>query len=116
MTEVFRAAVLAIPAAQWEAGRVIGLSTVRIMLDIIAPQALRIAGPPFINTCIMVVKGTSLVAIIGLADITYVGRQIVERTLAPFLIFGAVAFVYFVICYLLSRIGRRLEERLDHAQ
>jgi polar amino acid transport system permease protein len=116
MTEVFRAAVLAIPLAQWEAGRAIGLGTTRIMIDIIVPQALRIAGPPFINTCIMVVKGTSLVAIIGLADVTYVGRQIVERTLAPFLIFGAVAGVYFVICYLLSRIGRRLEERLDHAQ
>jgi His/Glu/Gln/Arg/opine family amino acid ABC transporter permease subunit len=116
MTEVFRGAVLAIPMAQWEAGRVIGLGTARIMVEIIVPQALRIAGPPFINTCIMVVKGTSLVAIIGLADVTYVGRQIVERTLAPFLIFGAVAVVYFVICYLLSRIGRRLEERLDHAQ
>lgn len=114
MTEVFRGAVLSVPQGQWEAGRAIGLTTPRIFLDIVLQQALRAAGPPFVNTCIMVVKGTSLVAIIGLADVTYIGRQIVERTLAPFEIFGAVAAVYLVICYALSRIGRRLEERLNY--
>lgn len=114
MTEVFRGAVLSVPKGQWEAGRAIGLTTPRILIDIVLQQALRVAGPPYINTCIMVVKGTSLVAVIGLADVTYVGRQIVERTLAPFEIFGAVAFVYFVICYLLSRLGRHLEKRLSY--
>lgn len=114
MAEVFRAAVLSVPQGQWEAGRAIGLTTPRIFIDVVLQQALRSAGPPFINTCIMVVKGTSLVAIIGLADVTYIGRQIVERTLAPFEIFGAVALVYFVICFVLSRIGQRLEERLSY--
>ncbi len=114
MSEVFRAAVLSVPLAQWEAGRAIGLTTPRIFIDVVLQQALRAAGPPFINTCIMVVKGTSLVAIIGLADITYIGRQIVERTLAPFVIFGAVAAVYFVICFALSRVGQRLEQRLNY--
>lgn len=114
MTEVFRGAVLSVPRGQWEAGRAIGLTTRQILVEIIVQQAARVAGPPFINTCIMVVKGTSLVAIIGLADVTYVGKQIVERTLAPFEIFGAVAFVYFVICFLLSRIGHRLEQRMNY--
>ena len=114
MTEVFRAAVLSVPKSQWEAARTIGLTAPRILLDVVLVQAVRVAGPPFINTCIMVVKGTSLVAIIGLADITYVGKQIVERTLAPFEIFGAVAFVYFVICFALSRLGRYFERRLNY--
>lgn len=114
MTEVFRGAVLSVPAGQWEAGRAVGLTTPRILADIVVRQALRVAGPPFINTCIMVVKGTSLVAIIGLSDVTYVGRQIVERTLAPFEIFGAVALVYFVICFVLSRLGQYLENRGDY--
>lgn len=114
MTEVFRGAVLSVPRGQWEAGRAIGLTTRQILFDIIVQQAARVAGPPFINTCIMVVKGTSLVAIIGLADVTYIGKQIVERTLAPFVIFGAVAFVYFVICFVLSRIGQRLEQRVNY--
>jgi polar amino acid transport system permease protein len=114
MTEVFRAAVLSVPKVQWEAARTLGLTTPRILLDVVFVQAMRVAGPPYINTCIMVVKGTSLVSIIGLADVTFIGKQIVERTLAPFEIFGAVAFVYFVICFALSRLGRHLEWRLNY--
>ena len=114
MTEVFRGAVLSVPKGQWEAARTIGLTTPRILVDVVFVQAVRVAGPPFINTCIMVVKGTSLVAIIGLADVTYVGKQIVERTLAPFEIFGAVALVYFVICFALSRLGRYFEKRVNY--
>jgi His/Glu/Gln/Arg/opine family amino acid ABC transporter permease subunit len=111
MAEVFRGAVLSVPNGQWEAGRTIGLRTPRILADIILPQALRVAGPPYINTVIMLVKGTSLVSIIGLADVTFVGRQIVERTLAPFEVFGGVAFIYFIICFALSRCGAYLERR-----
>jgi polar amino acid transport system permease protein len=62
----------------------------------------------------MVVKGTSLVSIIGLADLTYVGKAIVERTLAPFEIFGVVALGYLALCLVLSRLGRRLETRLSY--
>ena len=114
MTEVFRAAVLSVPKGQWEAARTIGLTTPWILFDVVLMQAVRVAGPPFINTCIMVVKGTSLVSIIGLADVTFVGKQIVERTLAPFEIFGTVALVYFVICFALSRLGRDFERRLNY--
>lgn len=114
MTEVFRGAVLSVPKGQWEAGKAIGLTTPRILADVVLRQAARVAGPPYINTCIMVVKGTSLVAIIGLADVTFIGKQIVERTLAPFEIFGAVALVYFVICFALSRLGRFLEQRVNY--
>lgn len=114
MTEVFRGAVLAVPKGQWEAGRAIGMRTPRILLDVVLVQALKVAGAPYINTMIMVVKGTSLVAVIGLADVTFVGRQIVERTLAPFEVFGAVALVYFVICYALSRVGRHVEKKASY--
>jgi His/Glu/Gln/Arg/opine family amino acid ABC transporter permease subunit len=114
MTEVFRGAVLAVPRQQWEAGRAIGLRTPGILRDIVLAQAVRVAAPPYVNTTIMVVKGTSLVAVIGLADVTFVGRQIVERTLAPFEVFSAVALVYFVICYSLSRFGRHVERKASY--
>lgn len=114
MTEVFRGAVLAVPKGQWEAGRAIGMRTPGILRDVVLVQALRVAGAPYINTTIMVVKGTSLVAVIGLADVTFVGRQIVERTLAPFEVFGAVALVYFVVCYALSRLGRHVEKKASY--
>ena len=114
MTEVFRGAVLSVPKGQWEAGRAIGMRTPLILRDVVLAQALRVAGPPYINTLIMVVKATSLVSVIGLAEITFVGRQIVERTLEPFIVFGFVALVYFVICYALSRFGRRIEARTSY--
>jgi polar amino acid transport system permease protein len=111
MADVFRGAMLAVARGQWEAGRAVGLMTPGILTHIVLPQALRVAGPPYVNTLIMLVKGTSLVSIIGLADVTFVGRQIIERTLSPFVIFGAVAVVYFVICFALSRCGAYLERR-----
>jgi polar amino acid transport system permease protein len=111
MADVFRGAMLAVPQGQWEAGRSIGLRAPGILGHIVLPQALRVAGPPYVNTVIMLVKGTSLVSIIGLADVTFVGRQIIERTLAPFEIFGAVAVIYFMICFALSRCGAWLERR-----
>ncbi len=114
MADVFRGAVLAVPRGQWEAGRSIGLRTPRILADVVMPQALRVAGPPYVNTLIMLVKGTSLVSIIGLSDVTFVGRQIVERTLAPFEIFGGVAVIYFLICFALSRCGAYLERRASY--
>lgn len=111
MSEVFRGAVLGVPKGQWDAARALGMYGRSMMLIVVLPQALRLAGPPFVNTCIMLVKGTSLVSIIGLAEVTMIGRQIVERTLAPLAIFGGVAFAYFVICYALSLLGQLLERR-----
>jgi His/Glu/Gln/Arg/opine family amino acid ABC transporter permease subunit len=111
MAEVFRGAVLAVPQGQWEAGRSIGLRTPGILRHIVLPQAIRVASPPYVNTVIMLVKGTSLVSVIGLSDVTFVGVQIVERTLAPFEIFGAVAVIYFLINFALSRCGIWLERK-----
>ena len=111
MAEVFRGAMLAVPQGQWEAGPSIGLRTPGILRHIVLPQAIRVASPPYVNTVIMLVKGTSLVSVIGLSDVTFVGVQIVERTLAPFEIFGAVAVVYFLINFALSRCGIWLERK-----
>ena len=61
------------------------------------------------------VKGTSLVSVIGLWELTLAGRQVVERTLAPFQVFGGVAAIYFIICYGLALCGRAMERRLPHA-
>jgi polar amino acid transport system permease protein len=116
MSEVFRGALASVPRGQWDAGRALGMHGSRLMGIVVVPQALRLAGPPFINTCIMLVKGTSLVSVIGLWELTMAGRQVVERTLAPFQVFGGIAAIYFIICYGLSLLGRTMERRLPHAQ
>ena len=116
MAEVFRGAILSVPRGQWDAARALGMHGHRTLLIAIVPQAVRLAGPPYINTCIMLVKGTSLVSIIGIWELTLAGRQIVERTLSAFQIFGGVALLYFIICFTLSCYGRYLERKLGYAQ
>jgi len=115
MSEVFRAGIEALPRAQWDAARSLGMRLPLILGIVVLPQAVRLSAPAFINTCILLIKSTSLVSIVGLSELTMVGREIVERTLAPFQILLGVALIYFVICYSLSRLGRWVEERMRYA-
>jgi len=112
MSEVFRAGMLSLPRAQWDAARSLGM-TRRLMLQIVIfPQALRLASPPFVSLCVSLVKATSLVSIVGLWELTMASREIVERTLAPFQIFLGAAAIYFCICYTLALYGKHLERRV----
>jgi His/Glu/Gln/Arg/opine family amino acid ABC transporter permease subunit len=114
MSEVFRAGILSLPQAQWDAARSLGMRR-RLMLQIIVfPQALRLAAPPFVSLCISLIKATSLVSIVGLWELTMASREIVERTLAPFQIFLGAAALYFCMCYALALYGRHLERRVLH--
>jgi polar amino acid transport system permease protein len=111
MSEVFRAGILSLPAAQWDAARSLGMTRGLMLQIVILPQALRLAAPPFVSLCISLVKATSLVSIVGLWELTMASREVVERTLAPFQIFIGAAAIYFCICYALALYGRHLERR-----
>jgi His/Glu/Gln/Arg/opine family amino acid ABC transporter permease subunit len=115
MAEIFRAAILSLPRAQWDAARSLGMPRRLMFRIVIYPQVFRLAAPPFVSTCILLVKSTSLVSIINLWELTLAGREVVERTFAPLQIFGGVAFIYFLLCYALSRYGLYLEERMRYA-
>ncbi len=115
MSEVFRAAILSLPKAQWDGARSLGMRRWTMLRIVIFPQAFRMAAPPFVNTCMMLIKSTSLISIIGLWELTAAGREVTERTFAPFQMFGGVALFYFCICYSLSLVARHLEERLKYA-
>ena len=111
MSEVFRAGILSLPRAQWDAARSLGMTRQLMIRIVIFPQALRLAAPPFVSLCVSLVKATSLVSIVGLWELTMASREIVERTLAPFQIFIGAAGVYFCICYTLALYGKYLERR-----
>jgi polar amino acid transport system permease protein len=115
MGEVFRAAILSVPRAQWDAARGLGMRGPLMFRIVVYPQVVRLAAPPFVNTCILLLKSTSLVSIISLWELTLAGREVAERTFAPLQIFGGVALIYFVLCYALSRLGLALEERMRFA-
>jgi His/Glu/Gln/Arg/opine family amino acid ABC transporter permease subunit len=115
MTEIFRAAILSLPRAQWDAAKSLGMRRPLVLRIVIYPQVFRLAAPPFVNTCVLLIKSTSLVSIISLWELTLAGREVAERTFAPLQIFGGVALIYFVLCYSLSRYGLYLEERMRFA-
>lgn len=112
MCEVFRAGILSLPQAQWDAAKSLGMSRRLMLAVVIFPQALRLASPPFVSLCVGLVKGTSLISIVGLWELTLASREVVERTLAPFQIFLGAASIYFCICYSLALYGRYLERRV----
>jgi His/Glu/Gln/Arg/opine family amino acid ABC transporter permease subunit len=114
MCEVFRAGILSLPIAQWDAAKSLGMPRGLMLRIVVLPQALRLAAPPFVSLCANLVKATSLVSIVGLWELTMASREIVERTLAPFQIFLGAAAIYFCICYSLALYGRHLERRVLH--
>lgn len=115
MSEVWRGALEAIPAGQWEAGKALGLNFVRTLQLIIAPQAFRLALPATVGFMVQVIKGTSLAYIIDFNDLMRWGKKIANSQLdgaEPFIIFPIVALIYFSLCFPLSLASRKLEKRL----
>lgn len=109
--DVVRGALLAVPRGQAEAARSLGMSRWWVVVDILLPQTIKPSLAPWLNTSIVMIKSTSYAAIVGGWELTYASKEIVERTLATFEIFGAVMVFYFVICYPLSLTARYLEKQ-----
>jgi len=116
MAEITRGAVSAIPGEQMEAARSIGLGFWESLKSVILPQAVRQAGPPWTNLCIEIVKGTSLVSLVGVADLLLSARHVIERTREPLFFYFMIGLIYFVINFGISRFGAYLERRFTYAR
>jgi len=110
--EVVRGGVQPISRGQFEAARSLGLGWASTMRFVILPQATRRMLPPFVGLCTILVKDTSLAAIIGVFELTRAAQETIERTLRSFEIYGAAAAIYFALCFPLTRLAARLETRL----
>lgn len=113
--EIWRGCIEAVPAGQREAATALGLRYVSRMRYIILPQASRIAVAPTVGFLVQLIKGTSLAAIIGFTELTRAGQIINNATFRPFLVFGVVAALYFILCWPLSIMARRMEKRFSRA-
>jgi polar amino acid transport system permease protein len=85
------------------------------MRYVILPQAARISVPPTVGFLVQLLKETSLTSIIGFVELTRQGQIINSVTFKPFLVFGLVAAMYFIMCWPLSLVARRLEGKLARA-
>lgn len=108
-SEVFLSAFRAIPAGQYEAGYAIGLSKWQTMRKIIFPQLIRIALPGLANLWLVLLKDTSLVSVISLADIIRQTQIAARVTKEPFLFYGLACLLYLSLAiissYFINRIG-----------
>ncbi|HEV7577950.1 MAG TPA: amino acid ABC transporter permease [Caldimonas sp.] len=111
-TDIVRGSLRSLPKGQTEAAKSLGMSRSWIVLDILAPQALKHSIAPWLNTSIVTLKSTSYASIVGAWELTYASKEIVERTLATFEIFGAVMVFYFILCYPMSLAARRFEKQI----
>jgi ABC-type amino acid transport system permease subunit len=97
---------------QWEAGYALGHGKISNFKNIIAPQVLRLLIPGAITLYINQLQVSSFVSLISLIDLTKAGHILTLRTMRPFLIYGIVFLLYFVISYPLSKLARRLEKKV----
>ena len=113
--EIWRGCIQAIPRGQWEAAEALGLHYAVRMRKVILPQAFKIALPPTVGYMVQVIKGTSLAAIIGFAEITRAGQIINNATFQPLIVFSVVGAIYFALCWPLSFWAGRIERRQARA-
>ncbi|TPW77979.1 amino acid ABC transporter permease [Schumannella soli] len=111
--EVIRAAILSVPAGQWEAGYTVGMSRVTTLRRVILPQAARVSVPPLSNTFISLVKDTSLAATILVTELFREAQRIAAFSNEFMLIYIEAAAIYWIICLVLSTAQGRIEKRLD---
>lgn len=115
-SQAVRAALQALDRGQYEAGMAMGLTRLQTLMFIELPQALKAMVPSFINLLIQLVKGTALVSLLTLADMTYKAKSIAQMTFDPASAYMGLLLSYFVICYPLTIVGRSLERRLSVAR
>jgi len=112
LVETYRAGIESVSQRQWEAARAIGMGRMKAFRVVILPQAMiRILGP-LGNQLIILVKDTSLVSAIGVAELTMTGKIIIERSAASVEVFVAVALFYLVLTSVLGAALRIIESRL----
>jgi polar amino acid transport system permease protein len=112
IAEVVRSGLLSVPVGQLEAARAIGLSPLQQALYVMLPVAAFNTIPAMTGRYITLLKGTSLAFLIGLAEVTEIGRQINNRLLtAPIEVYATLLVIYFCLNRTLSALMRLLEDR-----
>jgi polar amino acid transport system permease protein len=112
--EIVRSGIVSVDPGQMEAARSIGMSHSRAMRRVVLPQALRIVVPPVTNEATTLIKGTSLLSVISITELTRVGQQVMGITFRPIEAFLAVALGYLVLITALSQASIVLERRLSY--
>jgi len=111
MSEIYRAGIQSIPGGQMEAARSLGMSYFQAMRHVILPQAVRVILPPVGNEFISLLKDSSLVSVVAVADLTRRGREFMSSTFLPIPTWTMVALIYLVMTLFSARMVSYIERR-----
>ena len=113
LSEIFRGGIQSVDPGQVEAARSLGLSSRQTTWRIVLPQAIRICLPSVVNQWCITIKDTSIICVIGLAELTRMGQQIIARTYRSFEVWLMVFVLYFVVIYALTIFARYMERKVS---
>ncbi len=113
VSEIVRAAIEAVPRGQTEAARSTGMTALQCMWHVVLPQALKLMIPPMGGIYVIIIKGTSIVSVIGIAELVRAGEHATQRHPRELMvIYGMTALMYFAYCYPVLRLARWAEDKL----
>lgn len=110
--EVVRGAILSVPRDQYEACIAVNLTRMQRMRHVILPQALPLMLPTFGNNAIELLKGTAVVSLISLQDMTFQAQVVRAQTGSTLIPFATILVLYFLMALALSRAIRMVEARI----
>ncbi len=112
ISEIVRGAILEVPKGQWEAGLSLGMTKLQIVRKLILPIAFRTMLPALGNQLIITVKDTSILTIIGVAEMTYQAGQYASSTFEFVESYSILALFYLVLISILSFIVTICEQKM----
>lgn len=112
MTEIVRGGILSVDRGQMEASRSLGIGYLPTMRKVILPQAIRTMIPSYVNQFVITLKDTSILSVIGIAELTQTGRLIIARNYQSFTMWLIIGIIYFIVIMALTKLSDRLEKRL----
>lgn len=110
---IVRAGINAIPIGQWEACYVLGFSKIAMLRFVILPQMLRTMLPALMNELESILKSTSIIASIGVLELTRMGMNIVSREMKPIPIYCAIAIVYVIFSACINIIAKLIDKKME---
>jgi polar amino acid transport system permease protein len=112
LAEIFRAGIQGVPRGQVEAAQALGLRPFQRLRLVVLPQAVRTVVPPLANDLVSMVKDSSLVSVLGVADVTQMGKVFAAGSFRFFETYSVVAYLYLLLTVSVSLAARALERRL----
>lgn len=110
--EIIRGALGAIPKGQTEAAKALGLNFIKTFLLVLLPQAARIGLPAWVNTAAEIVKASTLLSIIGVAELLLATQEVIARSFMGLPFYFLAGLIYFAVNFGIERMGKALERRL----